>query len=532
VTDPIKPAPKPVVPGTSTGSAAKPATKAATPEKKKEAPKEKITRGAAKDYKTQSYGVSPIQSQKLYGRGGEGILAPVKITPLSGRYAGITWEIGGTLGIAIDKVSQAYSSKWEPDKGKLAPTLSFKSQGADTFSLVVSFYDPVHDVLHLTEGLKHLREISGQDTTPPLLIYRQGDMVNCNVVLTDVNVEFKEPHPGNLRGFSQAEATLKFTNYAGAGSANAQLGAPFTSTPQNQKASSQTSRNRIKESRKRLVDAALAECLPTVARQQIESAIENDKLGDVATLQAMDPNAFVSLAIAGKILPATLAGPLNSKLRTSLALFVAQSEDGISSDSGTTPEGVIQGGLGVDSRMAEYFIANDQDAPGKLSVLGSTTLQDQAVAARAAYLTILESVTAGNLNFKLTEPSDPAFAVLKRKGFQCASQLARVDVSSLNGRSEAGDPAAINKLKLFYETNRQPDGKLSGENITTYKAAFGLENESEIKQLFAILPVNSKNDFVAAVNSTLAKNNPKISGLVLFSKFSNYTPPVVPPTGP
>lgn len=501
--------------------------KGKTPDKKVEKKPEKPPADPPIDI----FGVSPLKAQKIWPKGNLPIQSPVKIIPIDGRYVGMKWEIGGPnswLGIAVDEVSQSYGADWTPNAaGTYAPGVSFSKLTEQKFSLKASFFDLKQDISHLTEGLKHLMEISGATKQPPILIYIQGDM-QCHVVLTSVKVDYAEPLGGS-RGFKQAKSVdLEFLVVAGPGSGNALLGGALTSTPQAQIAASKTDKQRLREGTKALVDNALAKCLGKASRDSIGKLIETDKLEDVSSLLALDEEAFVTLAVAGKI-PATSLNSnpqLKARLTSALATFMAARENGVARDRGGSSTGSRAGlGKAVTRELAAYYTADDLTAGAALSGVDrrSRDLASAAPNGREAYRDILAGILAGNLdtNTAVQDETKPAFQKLKI--FSCAQQLGKANLSTIVGKSDANDPQTIVKMNTFIDKHKAK----AGADIDEYKKAFGLTDEGQVLRLIQILPSSSRADFEAKVNQKFGSGS-GISGAALFSKFTGYTPPTGP----
>lgn len=514
-------------PANQTPAAKAAADKAAAEKKGKDekakVPEKKVEKPPA-DPPLDAFGVSPLKAQKHWEKGMP-LQSPVKIVPIEGRYSGMKWEIGGGnswLGLAIDKVSQSYGADWKPlESGTYAPGVSFSKLTEQKFSLKASFFDLTIDISHLTEGIKHLMEISGASKQPPILIYIQGDM-QCNVVLTSVKVEYAEPLAG-ARGFKQAESVdLEFMVVAGPGSGNALLGAPFTSTPQAEIAGKKTDKQRQLDSAKVLVDNALGKCLNKTSRDAIGKLIEADKIDDVSSLLALDTEAFVTLAVSKKIPTATLAGnpQLKAKLTKDLARFMAARENGVARDRG----GNTQLGLGkaVTRELENYYTADAITAPVALAAISarSQLLESQAPSGRQAYQDMLEGILAGNIDSNANIRDENRGARDKQGMFTCAYQLGKANLSTIVGRSDSNDPATIAKINVFIDRHKA----LSSADIDEYKKAFGLADEGQVRRLVQILPASSRLDFETKVNKKFGQGS-GISGAALFSKFVGYTPP-------
>ena len=493
---------------------------------KAKAPEKKIEKPPA-DPPLEAFGVSPLKAQKHWDKGVP-LQSPVKIVPIEGRYANMKWEIGGEnswLGLGIDKVSQSYGADWKPvESGTYAPGVSFSKLTEQKFSLKASFFDLAIDISHLTEGIKHLMEISGASTQPPILIYIQGAM-QCNVVLTSVKVEYAEPLAGS-RGFKQAESVdLEFMVVAGPGSGNALLGAPFTSTPQSEIASKKTDKQRLRESARGLVDNALGKCLNKTSRDAIGKLIETDKIDDVSSLLALDTEAFVTLAVSKKIPTETLKNnpQLKAKITTALATFMASRENGVARDRG----GNTQLGLGpaVTRELADYYTASEATAPLLLAAIArrSETLEGQAPTGRQAYQDMLDGILRGNIDDNENIRNKNRAARDKLGMFNCAFQLGRANLSTIVGQSDANDPATIAKMNTFIDKHKA----LATADIDEYKKAFGLKDEGQVRRLTQILPASSRLDFEARVRQKFGEGS-GISGTALFSMFVAYTPPVTP----
>lgn len=490
--------------------------KAKVPEKKVEKP--------PADPPIEAFSVSPLKAQKHWDKRIP-LQSPVKIVPIDGRYANMKWEIGGEnswLGLAIDKVSQSYGADWKPVvSGTYAPGVSFSKLTEQKFSLKASFFDLNFDISHLTEGLKHLMEISGATKIPPILIYIQGDM-QCNVVLTSVKVEYAEPLSGG-RGFKQAESVdLEFMVVAGPGSGNALLGGALTSTPQGEIASKKTDKQRQLESARGLVDNALGKCLNKTSREAIGKLIETDKIDDLSSLLALDTEAFVTLAVAKKIPTERFTSnpQLKAKLTRDLATFMASRENGVARDRGGNTKSDL--GLIVTKELAAYYTASEATAGIPLGAITrrSRDLALQAPSGREAYQDMLDGILNGNIETNTNIGNEARGARNKQGMFTCAFQLGKANLSTIVGKSDANDPQTITKMNIFIDKHKA----LATADIDEYKKAFGLKDEGQVRRLTQILPVSSRLDFEAKVNQKFGQGS-GISGVALFSMFVAYTPP-------
>jgi hypothetical protein len=472
------------------------------------------------------YGESPLKAQRHWSKGVP-LQSPVKIMPVSGRYAGMKWEIGGPsswLGLAVEKVSQSYGAEWKPiAAGKYAPGVSFDKLSEQKFSLKASFFDLREDIAHLTEGLKHLTEVSGGDITPPILIYIQGSM-QCHVVLTSVKVEYAEALSGE-KGFKQAESVdLEFLVVAGIGSGNAYLGGALTSTPQEAIASKKTDKQRLKDGAKALVDNALGQCLGKASRAAILSLIEKNQMEDVPSLIRLDSESFVTLAMAGKIPAATLNGnpQLKARLAVTLATFLASRESGIARDRGGDSTGGRATGLGsaATRSLANYYQANDALAPAALLGIENQDIRDEAPNGRTAYQKIFNAVLTGTVDGDADIANQSGPTAKRMKAFSCAFQLSKANLSQVTGVSDAADPQTIVKMNTFIDKHKA----MNPDDIKAYQTAFGLKDEGQVLRLKQVLPAYSRSDFEAKVNQKFGTGS-GISGAALFSRFIAFVPP-------
>lgn len=483
------------------------------------------------------YGDSPIKGQYVASKGKERLPQPLVLVPMSGRYQGMTYKVGEWLGVAANEISQSYGANWEEvASGIYVPNVNFKSLTQEKFSVTLAFHSDIADVAHLTEGLKHLREISDDTTSPPILLYKQGSM-KCFVVLTSVSVKYSYPNGGKPTtdsaaglGFKYAESvSLEFIQVAAlnGGFGGTSRGGPLTSTPQESIASKLTDKQRKQLSQRTIIDAAIGDCMPPESTAQIKRLIKEDKLSDPSALLALDASAFVSLAIAQKI-PSTLyaSNPqILKKLEVDLAIFIAQQEDGVQRTPGKVAPGVVTNGFAAPRNLANYYIASNADAPAKLARLGPD-LQSQAPNGRKAYQDILAAIkTPEGVDKTPDLRKDQTGNRLSKRSFACALNLARADLSSISGVQLTNDPAVIAKLAAFKDRRKA----LTEDDLKAAKTAFGLTGNNDVKKLFAILPVADRSAFELAVNQAFGRGG-RISGTALWSKFAAYTDP--PPTTP
>lgn len=154
---------------------------------------------------------SPIKAQRRDSRGTQPDYDPLQIIFLTGAYKGKDID----LGVGINQISNNQSAAWEArDADGVRVGANFKNISAREFALSLAYFDLGHDIIHLTENLSHLQEITGDDKTPPLLMLIHGGKTIGPVVCSSLSTQLSEPH-SERRGFHYAKVDLSLALYGG-----------------------------------------------------------------------------------------------------------------------------------------------------------------------------------------------------------------------------------------------------------------------------------------------------------------------------
>lgn len=353
---------------------------------------------------------SPIKGQRRDPRGTQPDYDPIQIIFLTGVYRGKSID----LGVGINQISNNQSVAWEArDADGVRVGANFKNISAREFSLSLEYFDLGHDIIHLTENLSHLQEITGDEKTPPMLMLIHGGKNIGPVVCSSLSTQLSEPH-SERRGFHYAKVDLSLALYGGKESEHA-LGKPLTPTPLGDDRATQTDMERQRQGQTEVVELLLANCLGSDGSAEVSTLLESGVTPEGVV--ELSPNALVQSAIAGIIPPEVLADPLVfTKLAGDLAAVMALNENGV--------------GISINAQaFAEAILTGDT------STL-PPDLADQAIATGEDYRAALDAIAAGDLT-PLLEPGQRAGEKLRNFG-SCGLTLKTTGITATaTGGTEA-----------------------------------------------------------------------------------------------
>jgi len=431
---------------------------------------------------------SPLQKQHKAIRG-QPDYTPVSISFLTGAYRGQTID----LGLAVNEISHSgESAEWESQKSdSIRPGLNFKSFSNREISFTATFFDINEDVSHLAENCQHLKEITGDDKSPPRLLYTQGDLRAVECVCTKADAKFSDPLPGR-KGYRQATVDLSLKLIGGNNNANA-LGGPLTSTPLADWKNKTTEADRKKQGRLATTELLMADCLKEKGSAELKNLIQNDKQADVSAISALSPQTFVQSAVAGVFSAETLKdAKLQEKLKQDLALVMAQNSDGI----GNTTE---------VRAFATALRANDPSILRK-------KLQDDFAIVKPDY----EAIATAIQEQKLDESAD----IFNRNNYATAgTRLYDLGSCGLGMRRNGAaqlEPVSKEDAKVLKDVNDFFKGNPTDAQV---KERFGLENESQVRAVKNGSPYQTKGQFV----DKSSKNKAGLTGYALWSNFDKNT---------
>lgn len=511
-TAPIKPAPAPATKPTVAPQAAGPPLPTTAQNAKIAAEsKTAATTAAAKppsavkppEFKRPAYrGPSPLQAQRIDPKAAPG-QSSIEISFLTGVFKGQVLKIGQWLGVGIEEVSNASGASWEPQSAKgIRNSASFSKLNDRTFSLQLSFYATVEDISHLVENLQHLTEITGDDKNPPLLSYRQGQLIAKPVVCQRLDSTYKNPTPGT-KGYHYAEVQLDFLLIGGTSSEHA-LGGALSPTPLDDIRAKQTDAER-RAIAKASDLAQLAPCLSTKGNEQLQKLVSEDKLGNAIALSGLEPDALVQLAISGMIPKDAIIDPaVQIRLKGSLATVMAARENGV-------------GNSVFDRKFADVLQG------GSLAQL-PTSIQEQALSAKEDFKAIFDAILKQDLEDKSSifkRDTFPTAGDRLRKFGSCGLSLKQLGSNSLKADNSDKDKKTL--AKLTETLAKAQKGEIKDEEL---KKMFGNISDAQLKAIKNGAPFVSKQAFVDRASQV----STGVGGLILWSQFSELetVPPVTP----
>jgi len=449
------------------------------------------------------YQPSPIKAQHRDERSpGQSDYTPLKLTFLEGKNAGRTLE----LGVAVEEISQEQTAEWEDQSGEqIRSGSNFKRLSTRTFTVTLTYYDTAKDISHLVENVAHLHEITDGQTTPPTLLWQQGDSQASRVVCTSFHPNYKNPLPKG-RGFRFATVELQFKMLAGKGSADA-LGRPLTSTPLADIARTQTLQQRLKKAKTVPIKLFFAKCLGEKGSMDIANIVENNQQNDVNAIASLSPDAFVQSAIGGIFPKAILADPtLKDKLKRDLASVLAKSEDGIGIEARRLGDAIASGnGTGLSSKVQLVF---------------DGLLADYGVMLDAISKQDLGKDSSHNLFDRSKNPT----ALVRFNQFGgCGLELRAIGASTtaessglLGGLFGGKNSPEENNKKLLEEVNKLIADKNTKD--ADFKLAFGVSTPGQIKNLRNSAPYTSKEQFI----QDASRDSIGLTGYTLWASFIQY----------
>lgn len=438
---------------------------------------------------------SPILSQHKDVRS-QRDSSPVTITFLDGDYAGQTLD----LGLAVTEISQDQSAEWGNNSGKgIRAGANFNGISTRNFTVKLTFFDKKYDISHLVENLAHLHEIGSQSTTPPTLLWKQGDLRATRVICTSISPTYQHPIGGKEKGFRYAEVELKFQLLGGKASSDA-LAPPLTSTPLGQYKRTRTIVEKLKQAVRTQVEQLLDPCIGKEGSKQLQDILEHNKQENEPAILALDPNAFIQAAVGGMFSKATLAKPaIAEKLKKDLALVISGREEGVGFQQRKVADALLSGNpSGLDRRLQAIFDGLKADYE-----LILRNIQDQDIG---------ESSNSGAFD----RAKNPRAFGRMQNALSCGLNLrnkGRASDTSLNqgqgNQPSKDDTATLQQIKDFFES------KPSDEKI---KEAFGVKTPQEIRVLKNSAPYSSKEQFI----SDSSRATVGLTGYNLWSNFVEY----------
>lgn len=441
-------------------------------------------------------GPSPLQQVRRTSRSTP-YSESVSLRFLTGPYKGQKMDVGQWLGLIVPEVSHRLSSEWESTGGdKIQNASNFTKLGDRTYSFSIYLWDQQFDISHLAENIvAHLREIGEQESTPPLLMLRQGDLVARPIFCTSGDVRYSQPFSSKT-GYQQAEVSLSFTLQAGKNTDNS-LGQAQTSTPLQDWKARTTQSQREKQAAQAVAETLLEPCLGADGSQQVQALLDERKFADAAAVNTLSADAFVQVAIAGMIPAEVLKDPtIQAKLRNDLAFVLAKNEDGIGAVDGASPRRFAEAILNADAgRVLPSLQQQAQTAIADFALINKA-VQEQTLDEGADVFNRDLNPTATNRFLKLGS---------------CGITMRKVGATAAGQPSQA-DTQTLAALQTFFKTN---------PTNAQVKEKFGLTTESQAGTLKNGSPYTSKDQFLQVA----ARLGSGVSGYALFNKAAAATTP-------
>lgn len=461
------------------------------PAEKTKEEKDKEARRQRRETQVVKHPRSPIDFQhrdKRYQKD----FSPVVITFIDGAYAGEDIE----LGLAVEEITQEQTAEWSNNAGKgIRAGANFNGISTRTFSVKLTFHDRKHDISHLVENLAHLHEIAAGATTPPTLLWKQGNLRANRVICTSFSPHYQHPLAGKQRGFRYCEVDLKFQLLGGKLSSDA-LAPPLTSTPLQTKARTTTVAEKEEKATLTALKELLNPCVTGKGGEQLVEMVKQGKQRNESDILALPHDAFVQAAVGGLFAKSVLAQPaIAEKLKRDLAQVLAEAEDGAGIRTRQLTEALISGNpSGLPEKLQEIFEQMESD-----------------------YKLILESIQKQDIS------SNSETGVFDRK--QNGSAYKRFhnalgcglnirNVSTIKDEKVTDTELSKDEVKAMAEINKFIKDKTDEE----LKEAFGIKTPIEVRKLRDGIPYNSKQEFV--INST--DSTVGITGHDLYNNFLQY----------
>jgi hypothetical protein len=434
--------------------------------------------------------------------------APLEIRFLTGACADQLLD----LGFNIQEFGMSQAQNWEKGKGQTIQVgHNFDNVSPWTFNLNWQYWGLWEDVHQLAALCQHMGTIDPKLSTPPKLQFTFGEAIIDPVVCTNIDIKFDAPHPGS-KGMRHATVTATFELEAGKGTKH-QLSPPLAPNALSDRIRTLTETERERQGLIGVTRTSLAPCLGKKGSENVAKLLKDNKLGDEATLQALDANTFVQLAVAGTIPKETLAKPeFQEKLKRDLAFRMAKTENG------TTPA--------TSEQLARALESGD---PFGLPEQFTSTQQDRRVDEKG-----VETTKANTLFGRISGDYQAALTAIKDQKLAANDDVFNpVKNPTAQGRLTAAAGCGLDLRNNGAPKIAKTEGKdavlISGIN----QAIAGTKSDEELKKLFNLpentpdtvlrkikngVPYQSKDEFLARSSY----NQMGITGHSLWSSFDAH----------
>lgn len=435
---------------------------------------------------------SPISKQYKYPQS-QPESNPLKITFLDGDFGGQSID----LGVGIEEISHEQSSEWADSNAPgIRSECTFSKLSNRTFTVKVVFYDIKYDISHLVENLAHLHELSSGATTPPTLLWQQGELRAERVVCTSFHPTYKNPLTGS-KGFHHAEVELQFKLLGGKSSPDGR-GRPLSATPLQIYRNSLTVKEREKVATRSTIVQLISPCVGKEGTNQLTDLIANNKQESEPAILALEYKTFINAAVGGYFSKKTLEIPsIKSKLKSDLAKVIAEKEPGVGIQARKLTEALISNNpSGLDFKIQQIFDNLKSDFDKILSVI-----EKQEIGQESNH-DVYKHPTA----VKRMDNAVSCGLSLRVKG--------RRKEDTDGTKKQTKEDASL--LKEINELLAAKNPSTSEEEI---KKAFGVVTPAEINNLKNGVPYTSKEQFY----QDSSRASVGLTGYTLWSNFIKYS---------
>jgi hypothetical protein len=435
---------------------------------------------------------SPISKQYKYPQS-QPESTPLKITFLDGDFGGQSID----LGVSIEEISHEQSSEWADSNAPgIRSECTFSKLSNRTFTVKVVFYDIKYDISHLVENLAHLHELSTGATTPPTLLWQQGELRGERVVCTSFHPTYKNPLAGS-KGFHHAEVELQFKLLGGKSSPDGR-GRPLSPTPLQTYRNALTIKEREKVAARSAIVQLISPCVGKEGTNQLIDLVTNNKQESESAILALEYKTFINAAVGGYFSKKTLEIPsIKSKLKSDLAKVMAEKEPGVGIQARKLAEALVSNDAsGLDFKVQDIFDGLKSDFDKILSVI-----EKQEIGPESNHDVYKHPTAVRRMDDALS-----CGLSLRLKG--------RRKEDTDGSKKQAKEDASL--LKEINELLAAKNPPTSDEEI---KKAFGVVTPAEINNLKNGAPYTNKEQFY----QDSSRASVGLTGYTLWSNFIKYS---------
>lgn len=407
----------------------------------------------------------------------KGIYAPVSVTILTGKFAGLNFA---HMGANIQELDISQEAEWEEkDESGIRTGGHFKKISPREISFSIDYYSDQGDIATVVENWSHLHELSSTpipptttNRQPPLILLKIGQQKYSNTVLTSFNPKYDEPLPGRA-GFRHCVVSLAFKSFGGETSIY-RLAPPYAPTAMQKYVSEEPLNQREKRGRIGAIVATLQDCIKGSDLDKVKKIIDLDKINDPNSYKDLSSEAFVQVAVSGMMANLIKTDEsLQEKLKTDLSNVLAKKEPGLSPDE--------------QFQLAKALESNGTPPSGNLTqIVGDTseTLYDQI---KVSYDTIYDDIVNDKLNQTINSQDKADITERINKIGSCGVVLLQNNMARSTDIEEA-DQTLIKTINTFLsiasdeeiiEAFGIPEGKGQRSRLNTIKNGTGYADKTE-----------------------------------------------------